>query len=231
VLSFALVSWTLLVPEAARSDPEGPAARRSSTSPRCWRRRGAQGTFSFSSESAARSCALFLREKGHHLTPNLVAQPQAVLEHPLVQNPRLPSDYLDFATRLYMTDAGVLSVGVVRTWEYLRQIGLSPADGIWQPATVAIIDQGFALDPVTGLPENAILDDNVPFELIGTGFDSEDGELTGDSLEWYGSRDGFLGTGSPLTAVFTGAQTLTLRAIDSDGNVGVDEVSFTLNPN
>jgi hypothetical protein len=66
--------------------------------------------------------------------------------------------------------------------------------------------------------------------LLGAGFDPEDGELSGASLEWHGSVDGFLGTGSPLTVTFSGAQTLTLRAIDSDGNVGTDQISFTIGP-
>jgi hypothetical protein len=115
---------------------------------------GAEGTFSFSSEAAARSFALALREVERKLSLNLVLQPQVVSEHPLVTSPASDADYLDFATLPYMTDdedPDGLSIGVVRAWEYLRQLGLPPAEGFWRPARVAVIDDGFSLDPVTGL--------------------------------------------------------------------------------
>jgi hypothetical protein len=66
------------------------------------------------------------------------------------------ADYLDFAALPYMTWAGDTSnpsigIGVVRAWDYLRQLGLPPAEGTWEPARVAVLDLGFALDPVTGV--------------------------------------------------------------------------------
>jgi hypothetical protein len=119
-------------------------------------RAGFEGAFSFSSEAGARTFALGLREGDRALTLNVVLELLSVQEHPLVATPTSDADYLDFAALPYMTWAGDTSnpsigIGVVRAWDYLRQLGLPPDEGIWQPARVAILDVGFALDPVTGV--------------------------------------------------------------------------------
>jgi hypothetical protein len=141
--------------------------------PLLFTRAGVQGNFVFSSDYGARTLAALLREGERTLTPNLVLQPHAILEHPLVANPTLnpgncarmpppgggpPGDILDFSLLPFMTEDDApntpgdqgLSTGVVRAWEYLRHTGLPPQNGEWEPAIVAIIDNAFSVDPITG---------------------------------------------------------------------------------
>ena len=149
---------------------------------------GFEGSFSFSSEAAARSFALALREADRTLTLNLVFELQAVQEHPLVAMPSSEGDYLDFGALPYMTDdedPSGLSIGVVRAWEYLRQLGLPPAEGFWQPARVAIIDAGFFLDPVTGLG-NAEYLFQPPLQVDLVDDDARVGAI--DKGSWHGER-------------------------------------------
>jgi hypothetical protein len=64
--------------------------------------------------------------------------------------------------------------------------------------------------------------------LQGEASDDEDGSLPGESLEWYSSRDGFLGRGATLEVTLSGPGTpcepemvrhqVTLLGRDSDGN-------------
>jgi hypothetical protein len=115
---------------------------------------GYQGDFAFSSEAALRTFAATLRERAHKAAPNLVFEPHALIEH--------PDDFggnVDWAEQWWMQedsdpstpgDQG-LSVGVARAFDYLRHVGLPPRNGLWEPARIAIIDQGFDLDEVTGL--------------------------------------------------------------------------------
>jgi hypothetical protein len=72
----------------------------------------------------------------------------------------------------------------------------------------------------------------VTFE--GNATDVEDGPLSGSSLEWSSSVDGPIGTGSSFQAVLSAApnpcehgdvyHTVTLKATDSSGNIGFDQV-------
>ncbi|MFC1564136.1 SUMF1/EgtB/PvdO family nonheme iron enzyme [candidate division KSB1 bacterium] len=64
----------------------------------------------------------------------------------------------------------------------------------------------------------------------GTGVDSDDGDLTGVSLEWISSINGLLGTGSPFTysELSVGAHTITLRATDSGGESHDATISLTI---
>jgi PKD repeat protein len=68
--------------------------------------------------------------------------------------------------------------------------------------------------------------------LSGTGVDPEDGVLSGTALTWSSSRDGTLGTGSPLvtTSLTIGTHTLTLVARDSVGNTGTATLQATVLP-
>ncbi|MBN1163801.1 MAG: SUMF1/EgtB/PvdO family nonheme iron enzyme [Candidatus Krumholzibacteriota bacterium] len=72
--------------------------------------------------------------------------------------------------------------------------------------------------------------DPVTFE--GSGEDSEDGQLSGESLRWSSSRDGVMGTGSPLTFSNLSANThlITLTAIDLDGNTDIDSLIIHVIP-
>lgn len=122
---------------------------------------GFRGDVSFSSEAMASTLAIAVREETREIGPNQVLEKQALLEHPLVADPVDPSDYVDFSALSYMTDDDDpdepgdqgLSIGTARAFEYLRNTGLPPIrfGGSWTPARVAVIDNGFALDPITGL--------------------------------------------------------------------------------
>ncbi|HUF54249.1 MAG TPA: S8 family serine peptidase [Dehalococcoidia bacterium] len=68
--------------------------------------------------------------------------------------------------------------------------------------------------------------------FIGNATDPEDEALTGASLEWSSSIDGFLGTGEQITATLSGGSNcadyrdhvITLQATDSDSHEVTDEI-------
>ena len=68
--------------------------------------------------------------------------------------------------------------------------------------------------------------------FTGSGTDTEDKDLTGNSLVWTSSIDDRIGTGSYFTKsdLSTGTHTITLTAFDSDGAAGSASVSITVNP-
>ncbi len=89
-----------------------------------------------------------------------------------------------------------------------------PVATITQPATMQTVFQGSMVT------------------FAGTGADPEDGALTGLSLSWTSSRDGALGTGSPLTnsSLTVGDHTITLVARDAGGNSGTASVLVRVLP-
>ncbi len=66
--------------------------------------------------------------------------------------------------------------------------------------------------------------------FIGTGTDTEDGSLDGDSLEWISNKDGRVGIGGSSTVSYlsSGDHTITLVATDSSGATGTDSVVVTV---
>jgi hypothetical protein len=68
--------------------------------------------------------------------------------------------------------------------------------------------------------------------FIGQATDPEDGPLTGASLGWYSSIDGFLGTGKQITTTLSGGSNcddyrdhiITLHATDSDAHEATDQI-------
>ena len=69
---------------------------------------------------------------------------------------------------------------------------------------------------------------NIAF--TGTGSDSEDGTLSGASLEWYSSADGALGTGTMASATLsTGSHTISLKVTDSAGKDDTATIMVTIN--
>jgi hypothetical protein len=68
--------------------------------------------------------------------------------------------------------------------------------------------------------------------LAGYGSDLEDGELTGSSLQWGSSHDGFLGEGShvvlPPETLTPGQHEITLVATDSDGMTALASVTVSV---
>ena len=71
-----------------------------------------------------------------------------------------------------------------------------------------------------------------PISFNGSGYDAEDGPLTGSSLVWTSSIDGQIGTGESFIRndLSVGTHTITLTATDSNGATGSDSVSITVTP-
>lgn len=67
----------------------------------------------------------------------------------------------------------------------------------------------------------------------GTGTDTEDGNLTGSSLEWTSSITGLIGTGTilPIDTLVTGTHTITLTVRDSQSSTGNASIAITINNN
>ncbi len=77
----------------------------------------------------------------------------------------------------------------------------------------------------------------------GTGTDAEDGNLSGESLEWSSDIDGFLGTGESLylktdnvqalgnVPMSDGTHVITLTAIDEWGQLGIDSLVIQVGSN
>ncbi len=64
----------------------------------------------------------------------------------------------------------------------------------------------------------------------GSGYDAEDGTLSGGSLVWTSSIDGQIGTGTSFTKsdLSVGMQTITLTATDSEGATGNASLNITI---
>jgi hypothetical protein len=177
---------------------------------------GITGRMVFSSEVAARLAAIKWREP--HVSLDIVTPYLSVLDHPDDSGGNI-----DFETKFWMTEdddpntAGNqgLSVGVVRAWEYLLYKGLPPTQGIFDPVNVGIVDSGFALHQVTGLPLNGNLD--YLYNTRPAQYDVHNGDLTaggenlmecsgGSSCPWHGTgafgvccaspRNGYGGAGT-----------------------------------
>lgn len=74
--------------------------------------------------------------------------------------------------------------------------------------------------PVITAPEDgSTFQEGASVTFQGYAEDSEDGTLSGESLEWFSSVDGDLGTGEEVTApdLSAGNHGIMLRATDSDG--------------
>jgi len=74
------------------------------------------------------------------------------------------------------------------------------------------------------------IDENTPLTLQGIATDFEDGPLSGGSLSWESDISGVLEFGSSLqTAQLSpGFHNITLKAVDSKGNVGTDTVGVSV---
>jgi hypothetical protein len=66
--------------------------------------------------------------------------------------------------------------------------------------------------------------------LDGSAYDPEDGSLSDAALSWWSDRDGLLGRGATLIVpgltLSSGWHTITLRAADSDGQIGSASVNL-----
>ncbi|MGB5810069.1 MAG: S8/S53 family peptidase [Polyangiales bacterium] len=122
---------------------------------------GIRGDIQFSSQAMAATLAVVVFEEDAELGANQVLEKQQLLEHPKVANPMSDADYVDFTLSGVMTDDNEpsepgdqgLSIGTYPAQRYLRHTGLPPIrfGGEWTPARVAVVDDGFSLDPTTGI--------------------------------------------------------------------------------
>lgn len=124
--------------------------------------------------------------------------------------PGVPSNYYLLEIVAYDNLGGRSNV-----WPYFTiedvQVNTPPTAVIYSPQDGAIYPPGTAID------------------FSGAGFDKEDGELSGSSLQWYSSRDGFLGTGKSFSRTLSsGGHYINLQAYDSMGAVGSDYVTITV---
>jgi hypothetical protein len=110
-------------------------------------------------------------------------------------------------------DAGALGTGThVITARVADRLGQSASD----TRTLAV-DAPPAVT-ITAPPSGTLVAPGSPVTLTATATDPEDGDLTA-SLTWTSSRDGVLGTGSPLTVSMlgSGAHTITASVADHLG--------------
>ncbi len=66
--------------------------------------------------------------------------------------------------------------------------------------------------------------------LTGTGTDTEDGALQGNSLVWYSKINGQIGLGNSIVVnnLASGTHTITLNATDSAGTTGTDTIAIII---
>ena len=160
-----------------------------------------QGTFTFSSEQAAKLAALVLREaETRTIEPNLLLSPDATEEHP---NNNPPGGFIDWEIQPWMTEDDTpatpgrqgLSIGVTHAWNYLEYKGIPTFQA---EASVAIIDRGFALNQNTGFPTGGNLDFTQKKNIRPLQVDVIDGDLTaggqnpmpcgGTPCPWHGTN-------------------------------------------
>lgn len=72
----------------------------------------------------------------------------------------------------------------------------------------------------------------VPIPFIGVANDPEDGALSGASMQWTDDLEGVIGQGEQFDAALNmlGEHTVTLTAMDSDGNIGEATLTFNIVP-
>jgi hypothetical protein len=92
------------------------------------------------------------------------------------------------------------------------------------------ISSGIPTVKILSLANNALFEINRLITFRGEAQDPEDGQLSGASLEWFSDRDGSLGTGNEISTALSGPScsfvphTITLKARDSDGNIGSSNI-------
>ena len=93
-------------------------------------------------------------------------------------------------------------------------------------------------EPESKLPETVInspangsvFAENATISFTGVSTDKENRSLVGSSLEWSSNSDGVFGTGADTSTVLSvGSHNITLEAADSDGGVGSNTVTITVN--
>jgi len=100
----------------------------------------------------------------------------------------------------------------------------------------------YQIDVLSNIPEVGILSPTAegsteiyleePIIFMGFAYDNEEGDITGDQLEWHSDVDGFLGTGSILEniEISSGKHTISLKATDKEGNLAQDTIQILKPP-
>jgi hypothetical protein len=154
--------------------------------------------FRFSSEETARTFAIALREKSGGAEVNAIQTPAASLEHPKFQDDDGNIvEYVDAEKFAWFIEDGDpsteededYSIGVTHAWEYLGYHGILEIPGNYFMPIIAIVDDGFDLDPVTGVPLNGNLDYNTLGAPLQADLVDNDGTAGGRSdlgSPWHG---------------------------------------------
>ena len=83
---------------------------------------------------------------------------------------------------------------------------------------------------ITSPADGSTFPSNRSVTFTGSGFDDEDGQLSGNSLVWTSSINGQIGIGGPLDASLSvGNHTITLKAKDSSGTSGSASINISVN--
>ena len=120
-----------------------------------------EGEYRFSSEEAARTLAVFARERARGIGLNPLVNFEASYEHPTGPGTSLDAETFAWFTEddnPFAPDDQGYSTGVTHAWDYLSYHGILEASGLYYLPKIAIIDGGFDLDEVTGVPLNGNLD-------------------------------------------------------------------------
>ena len=111
------------------------------------------------------------------------------------------------------------------------QIKILATDGI--NTTEDFSDGFFQVEGKSPLAKvyNPLNNEQIPYGisalLDGTGYDLEDGIISGDNISWSSDKDGFLGTGpNILVDLSYGCHTLTIKITDSDGYSSQDSINI-----
>ncbi len=84
---------------------------------------------------------------------------------------------------------------------------------------------------ITNPLNNSTYDKGNPILFIGTGYDEEDGELTGNSLVWSSNLYGQIGLGNTVQGVNylpIGTHDIILYATDSENTAGATKITITI---
>ena len=105
-------------------------------------------------------------------------------------------------------------------------IGLAGTDSI----TLNILNSA-PTATITRPVDGGLFNEGAAITFNGSGSDLQDGVLPDKSLTWVSSSDGLIGTGASFSnsTLSAGSHTVTLTAIDSQGDKGTDSVTFSVN--
>ena len=110
----------------------------------------------------------------------------------------------------------------------IRTRRMQVSDGIAKDISFIIESQPPMMDIIS--PRGGKIDDIYDVHFVGDGFDFEDGFLPEENITWYSNIDDSLGSGSEIICdrLSVGHHVITLRGVDSDGNISEDKLGIDL---